>query len=69
MKQQYEVKALPDNQVRIQPKTPDSYKAIIKALTEKNMTFHTYKPKDERNYRVVLKTCTIPSTLQTFKLK
>jgi hypothetical protein len=55
VKQQCEIKALPDNQVRIQPKTPDSYRAIIKALAEKNTTFHTYKPKDERNYRVVLK--------------
>jgi hypothetical protein len=55
VKQQYEIKALPDNQVRIQPKTPDSYGTIINALTENNTIFHTYKPKDEGNYRVVLK--------------
>jgi hypothetical protein len=55
VKQQDEIKALPDNQVRMQPKTPDSYRAITKALNEKNTTFHTYKLKDERNYRVVLK--------------
>jgi hypothetical protein len=55
VKQQYEIKALLNSQVRIQPKTPDSYRTIIKALAEKNSAFHTYIPKDERNYRVVLK--------------
>jgi hypothetical protein len=55
VKQQYEIKALPDNQVRIQPKTPDSYRVIIKVLAEKNTPFHIYKPKDEQNYRVMLK--------------
>jgi hypothetical protein len=52
--QQYEIKALAHNQVRIQPKTPDNYNTIIKALTGKN-TSHTFKPKEERSYRVVLK--------------
>jgi ribosome-associated translation inhibitor RaiA len=55
VKQSYKIKVLAGNQVRIQPKTPDSYRAIIKALAEKNTAFHTYKPKYERNYRVVLK--------------
>jgi hypothetical protein len=55
VKQSYEIKALAGNQVRIQPKTPDSYRAIIKALAEKNTAFHTYKLKYEDNYRVVLK--------------
>jgi hypothetical protein len=55
-KLQYEIKALSGNQIRIQPKSPDAYITIIKALGEKkNTAFHTYKPKDERSYRVVLK--------------
>jgi hypothetical protein len=53
-KQQYDIKALPDNQVKVQPKTSESYRTIIKALTEKRKEFHTYKLK-ERRYRVVLK--------------
>jgi hypothetical protein len=57
---QDETKALADNQVKVQPATTDSYRAITKALAEKQMEFHTYKPKEERSYRVVLKTCTIP---------
>jgi hypothetical protein len=35
VKQRYEIKTLAGNQVRIQPKTPDTYRAIIKALAGK----------------------------------
>jgi hypothetical protein len=68
VKKQYEVKALPDNQVRIQPKTPDSDRAIIEALAEQNTTGPTYHPKDKRNYIIVLKNmhCSInPADIQT----
>jgi hypothetical protein len=41
---QYETKALADNQVKVQPATTDSYRAITKALAEKQTEFHTYKP-------------------------
>jgi hypothetical protein len=50
--QQYETKALADNQVKVQPATTDSNGAITKVLAEKQ--FLTYKPKEERSYRVVL---------------
>jgi hypothetical protein len=50
--QLYEIKALVHNQVKIQPKTPYTYRAIIKAHAEKNTSFHTFKPKEERSYRV-----------------
>jgi hypothetical protein len=35
VKQPYEIETLAGNQVRIQPKTPNPYKAIIKALVKK----------------------------------
>jgi hypothetical protein len=54
-RQQYEIKALVDNQVKVQPKTSESYRIIIKALAEKRTEFHSYKLKEERSYRVVLK--------------
>jgi hypothetical protein len=38
-KQYYEIKALADNQVEVQP-TSESYRTLIKALAKK---FHTYK--------------------------
>jgi hypothetical protein len=33
--QQYELKALSKNQIKIQPKTPESYWTITQALTQK----------------------------------
>jgi hypothetical protein len=40
---------------KFQPKTSESYRAIINALSEKCTECHTYKLKEERNYRGVLK--------------
>jgi hypothetical protein len=34
-KQQYEIKALTDNQLKVQPKTSERYRTITKALAEK----------------------------------
>jgi hypothetical protein len=47
--QQYEIKALADNQVQVQLKTSESYRTIIKALAEKHTEFHAYKLKEERS--------------------
>lgn len=53
--QLYDLKALANNQVRVQPHTPDSYRLITKALLDRHTQFHTYKPKEDRPYRVVLR--------------
>jgi hypothetical protein len=53
--QQYVITALANNQVRVQPTTADSYRSITHTLTDKHTEFHTFKLKEERNYRVVLK--------------
>jgi phage I-like protein len=52
-KHQYEIKALADNQVKVQLNTSESYRTIKKALAEKRTEFHTYKLKEERCDRVV----------------
>jgi hypothetical protein len=52
--QQYFITALANNQVRVHT-TADSYRSIAHTLTDKCAEFHTFKPKEERNYRVVLK--------------
>jgi hypothetical protein len=44
---QCEVKALSDNQVKVQPTTSECYRTIIKTLAEKRMEIHTYKLKEE----------------------
>ena len=45
----FELKLLQGDQVKIQPKTPDAYKTIIKALAVKSTEFHTYQPKADRS--------------------
>lgn len=52
---QYVLKALGSEQVKVQPKTGESYSNITKALIQKDTHFHTYKPKEDKSYRVVLK--------------
>ena len=36
-KQQYEIKALANDEIKVQPKTTESYRTIVKALAEKNI--------------------------------
>jgi hypothetical protein len=53
--EQYVITALANNEVRVQPTTANSYRSITHTLTDKCAEFHTFNPKEERNYRVVLK--------------
>jgi hypothetical protein len=43
--QLYEIKALAQNQVKVQPKNPESYRIITKVLLDRNTQFHTFKLK------------------------
>lgn len=54
-KDNYTTKTLRHDQVKIQPLKSDVYSTILKALMEKNTEFHTYKPKKDKTFRVVLK--------------
>lgn len=51
----YEIKVLGYDQIKVQPKTVEYYKTITQALIDKKTEFHTYRPKEERSFRVVLK--------------
>jgi hypothetical protein len=51
----FELKVLNGNQVKVQPKTADKYRAIIHALIEKHTEFHTYQLKENRCFRTVLR--------------
>jgi hypothetical protein len=51
----FELKVLKGNQVKVQPKSADKYRTIIKALIEKHTEFHTYLPKEERCFHTVLR--------------
>jgi hypothetical protein len=50
----FELKLLQNNQIKIQPKSSDTYTTIIKALAEKHTEFHMYQPKADRSFRTVL---------------
>jgi hypothetical protein len=47
----FEIKVLNGNQVKIQPKSKEKYTTIIKALAEKRTEFHTYRPKGDGSFR------------------
>ena len=49
------VKTLYNHQFRVQPTESSIYTAIVKALKDKNTEFHTYKPRQDRSFRAVLK--------------
>ena len=43
------------NDTKITPDTPESYRKIVKYLSETNADFHTYQLKQERSLRVVIR--------------
>lgn len=52
---QYEIKSLRNDQIKIMSKTHETYKVIVEELQKKDTEFHTYKPKNERGFKVILK--------------
>jgi hypothetical protein len=53
-KEDYQLK-IKNNQVKILPTNPDSYRKLIKLLKTLNAKFLTYQLKQERSFRVVLR--------------
>lgn len=51
----YEIKVLRNDQVKILPRTSEAYTTIVKQLEFKETEFYTYKPKQERDFKVILK--------------
>lgn len=51
----YDLKVLSNEQVKIQLKTDTEYTNIVKLLQSKGTEFHTYRSKQERSFRVVIK--------------
>ena len=54
-KELYDLKIINSDQVKIQPKTSAAYKTVVKELESKNTQFYTYKPKQERCFKVFLR--------------
>ena len=53
--EQYYCKALPNETVKINVHSPDSYRRLIKQLQEDKIIHHTYQIREERAYRVVFR--------------
>jgi arsenate reductase-like glutaredoxin family protein len=52
---QYTTRSMANNTVKINCTIPDTYRKLVKFMSENNIIFHTYQPKKERAYRVVIK--------------
>ena len=64
----FELKVLNGNQVKVLPKTVDKYRAIIHALIEKHTEFHTYQLKEDRCFRTVLRGMHYSTDVEDIKL-
>lgn len=51
----FEIKSLANDKIKITPKTPNTYREIIKHLSANSHVYYTYQLKQERAYRVVLR--------------
>ena len=51
----YTLKLLSNNEVKIQPNTSEKYLPIIEELKKKNTEFHTYQRKQDKTYKTVLR--------------
>ncbi|CAD1472433.1 unnamed protein product, partial [Heterotrigona itama] len=51
----YTLKQVKDNHVKVQVNTPETYRKFTLALKEKNADFYTYQLKKNRSYKVVLR--------------
>lgn len=53
--EQITTKSLTNNVVKINAKTVDSYRKLIRHMKDENIIHHTYQLKEERAYRVVIR--------------
>ncbi|KAI4483420.1 hypothetical protein M0802_013413 [Mischocyttarus mexicanus] len=51
----YIIKQLKDNQVKVQTSTPDTFRKVVSALKNKNAGYHTYQEKSEKSYKIVIR--------------
>lgn len=63
----YEIKILQNERVKIQAKIHEAYSAIYKELKCRDTEFFTYKTKQERSFRVVLKRIHPSTDIDTLK--
>ena len=67
VKNEYTLKVLSNNEVKIQPHSSEKYLPIIEELKRKNTEFYTYQRKQDKGYKVVLRN--MHPTVDTNELK
>lgn len=51
----YEIKVLRNEAIKIQPKASEAYSKIVKELEARQTEFYTFKPKKDRSFKAILK--------------
>jgi hypothetical protein len=51
----FSTKSMANNIIKINCNTPDTYRKLISFMKDRNIVYHSYQPKEERSYRVVIK--------------
>lgn len=54
-KDEYYVKVLSYEEIKIQPKTVEAYEVIVSELNKRNTEYYSYQKKQDRAFRTVLK--------------
>ena len=53
-KDNYIIKQIKVDQVKVQTNTPDTFRKVTKSLKEKNAGYHTYQLKADKSYKIVI---------------
>jgi hypothetical protein len=53
--EQYHTKSLANDVIKLNCRTPETYRKIIKHFKENNTCYHIYQLKEERAYRIVIR--------------
>lgn len=64
---EYVIKTINEEQIRVQIMNPQMYAIIVKELIARKPEFHTYKSKQDRSFRVVLRNMHSSTNLEDLK--
>jgi hypothetical protein len=64
--EQYTTKTLAGSTVRINSHTLDTYRKLVRYVREKDIIHHTYQPKENRAFGVVIKLLRHSANLKKF---
>jgi len=54
-KEQYTTKSMANDTIKLTCQNSDTYRKLARYMRENNIIHHTYQPKEERSYQVVIK--------------